>query len=212
MARSRLHRRYVKNPSSEPRHNPPLFTDIVEFVAPGFAGFAITRFATRVAATQIEQRKPSWGKHAGAAASLASFLGAWLLAHKWKWLEKYHTPIVVGSAIAALQSLIQLYLPKLGWMVADATPELEATAATEGQLTATPEMQLQPVDEDPNEYVYNDAYDSGRYGRPSGVSPMQHGAGTAGSGPGGPAEPDMSDLAIDDAIGQSGNLGVFTNN
>jgi hypothetical protein len=201
MARSRSHRRYVR--TGESRHNPPLFTDIVEFVGPGFGGFAATRLLTRVASTQIAKHSPTWGKHAGAVASVGAFFAAWLLAHKWKWLERFHTPIVVGSAIAALQSLIQIYIPKLGWIVADASPEIGAAQAQKllAEQSPTTQLNLQPTDEDPNEFTFNDTYDAGRYSKPAAQA----------AGPGGPAQPDLSDLAIDDAIGQSSNLGVFSN-
>jgi len=208
MARSRLHKRY----GSQPRHNPPLLTDLAEFALPGFAGFAGSRFLTRVAATQVEQRFPTWGKHAGAVASVGAFLASWFLAHKWKWLEKYHTPIVVGSAIATLQSLIQLYLPSMGWMVSDATPELASAAASQldaSQMPA-PHLNLQPMNVDPNEYTYDDRYDAGRF------SPVHHphaSGAQADAGTSTPTDQSMSedDLAINDAIGQSANLGVFQN-
>jgi len=216
MARSRLHRRYVKNY----RPNPPLFTDVAQFVVPGFGGFAATRFLTRIAAVQVARRAPSWGKHAGAVASVSSFLAAWFLAHRWEWLKKHHTPIVVGSAIAAIQSLFQLYLPSVGWMISDASPELAASpsaqmAASDQQLAR---MNLAPTDEDPNEFVYNDAFDAGRYSGRGGRGSMKTGAipapqqgGGAGGG-GGDANdlPDPGDAALDDAIGQA-NLGVFAN-
>lgn len=202
MARSRLHRRYGKRKTRsapEPRHNPPLLTDLVEWVGPGFGGFALTRLATRIAATQIAQRKPSWGKHVGAGVSIGAFLAAWFLAHRLKFLAKYHTPIVVGSAIAALQSIIQLYIPKLGWMVSDASPELAQAAISPAELQAA-HLDLQPIDEDPNEFTYNDAFDAGRHSK------------LAATGPGGPAQhDDVSDLAIDDAIGQTQQMGVFSN-
>lgn len=171
----KLHRRYrnrkhKKNPSSgsSPRHNPPLITDLAEFIGPGFAAFAITRFGTRIAATQIAKRKPAWGKHAGALASVGAFLAAWLLAHRVKFLAKYHTPIAVGAGIAAAQSIIQLYIPKLGWMVSDASPEIAAAAAAPAQIPAgSPSgmgrlpSDLEYVDEDPAMYTYNDSYDAG---------------------------------------------------
>jgi hypothetical protein len=200
-----MHRRYSRkhkrNPSA-PRHNPPLLTDLVEFVGPGFGGFAVSRFVTRAAATQIAKRAPSWGKHAGAVAAVGSFLAAWFLAHKVKFLEKYHTPIVVGSAIAGLQSLIQLYVPMLGWIVSDASPEL-AGATAQNQLAvaqAQATAHLLPTNEDPNEYTYNDSFDAGRYSQAP-QTPSKIGM---------PAGPAPDDLAIDDAIGQS-NLGVFSN-
>lgn len=210
--RSRMHRRYVKKTF---KANPPLFTDLVEFVVPGFGGFAATRFVTRIAMTQVAQRAPSWGKHAGAVASVGSFLAAWFLAHKWKWLEKWHTPIVVGSAIAAGQSLLQIYAPNLlGWIVSDATPEV--TGAAQGALSAPDQqlaqLRLQPTNEDPTEFTYNDSYDAGRYSGQQGPSSMK-----VGPIPPAAAQPqsqsstgDVSDLAIDDAIGTA-NLGVFAN-
>lgn len=207
MRRSRLKRRYSKakrNPApSRYTPNPPLLTELAEWVGPGFGGFAASRFVTRVASTQIAKRAPSWGKHAGAVGAVATFLLAWQLANRVKFLEKYHTPLVVGSAIAAIQSLIQLYLPSLGWIVSDATPELAA-----GQSLAVAPAQnpnLLATNSDPNEFTYDDTFDAGRYGHPT---PVQ-----AGTGPGGPAQApsDMADLAIEDAIGAA-NLGVFAGN
>jgi hypothetical protein len=176
---ARLHKRYrhrrKSREGSAPRRNPPLITELGEWIGPGFAAFAATRFGTRIAATQIAKKKPSWAKHAGAIASVAAFAAAWLLAHRVKFLAKYHTPIAVGAGIAALQSLIQLYVPKLGWMVADATPEIAHTPApAQPQLPANFEL----LDDDPSIYTYNDAYDAGRYagstsptGMTSGVAP-----------------------------------------
>lgn len=163
------HRKHKRNPDSgSPRSNPPLLMDLAEFIGPGFAAFAATRFGTRIAATQIAKRKPSWAKHAGALASVGAFLAAWLLAHRVKLLAKYSTPIAVGAGIAAAQSIIQLYIPKLGWMVADASPEI-ATAAAPQQVTAGPApvgrlpADMEYVDEDPAQYTWNDSYDAGRH-------------------------------------------------
>lgn len=172
---ARIHRRYKKkhkkNPgSSSPKNNPTTLADIGEFVGPGFAAFAATRFGTRVIATQVGKHKPALGKHAGAVASVGAFFAAWLLAHRVKWLHKYHTPIVVGAAIAALQSLIQLYIPRLGWMVADATPEIVA-AKTESQV---PLEDFESTGEDPEDYTYNDSYDPGRYGTETAGQRQQH--------------------------------------
>jgi len=140
--------------------------------------------------------------------SVVSFLAAWFLAHRVKWIEKYHTPVVVGSAIAAIQSIIQLYLPTLGWVIADATPEIAAATTTaQNQLAAQSQAaMLQPTDEDPNEFTYNDAFDAGRYGVSSGGKVTN-----AGPQASPPAQGDLSDLAIDDAIGAA-NLGVFATN
>ncbi len=170
MARKRrLHKRYGRKRNGDGggfKSNPPLLTDLAEFVGPGFAAFAATRFVTRVAAVQLAKKKPSWGKHAGAVASVASFLAAWFGAHRIKFTEKYHTPIVVGSAIAMFQSLIQLYIPKLGWMLADASPEIAELKVGGTVQRAQLPADLEYVDdEDPNAYTYNDSYDPGRYAK-----------------------------------------------
>lgn len=209
---ARLHKRYGKRRKRSgpqaPRPNPPLMEDLVNWVAPGFAGFAAARFVTRIATTQVSKWKPGLGKHAGALAAAGSFVAAWYLGGRVKATSAYHTPITVGAAIAGIQSLVQLYVPMLGWMVSDATPELAAATSTaaltpDAASLAVANLDLKPVDDDPNEFVYTDAFDPGRYGPPASS--------------GGPASPnddtgtDVSDLQIDDAIGQNQNLGVFTN-
>jgi len=216
MRRTRVHKRYINKdkPRRNPEHNPPLFTDILEFVGPGFAAFATTRLVTRVATTQIAKRAPSWGKHAGAAASAGTFLAAWFLGHKLKWLERWHTPIVVGSAIAALQSLLQLYLPAIGWVVSDASavlPNASSQNALTAQDQALAQMHLEPTNEDPGEFVFNDSYDAGRYGGANGQQSMKTGMPITPHGALPPTQQQQAmdpDLAIDDAIG-SANLGVF---
>jgi hypothetical protein len=77
MARKRrLHKRYGKKRSKSGgggsfKANPAPWQDLIEFVGPGFAAFAATRFATRISATALARKKPSWGKHVGAVTSLA---------------------------------------------------------------------------------------------------------------------------------------------
>lgn len=210
MARTRFRRRYAKNPErSQALANPPLLTDLAEFVGPGFASFAVTRLATRVAATQVAQRKPEWGKHAGAVVSVGAFLSAWFLAHRIKWISRWHTPVTVGAAIAALQSLIQLYFPKLGWMVADASPELDsATTAQLAAAQAPVPANLSPTNDDPNEYTYNDEYDPGRYGQTHQIQGQPARASKVAPMPPTPRVDSSNDGAIDDAIG---DLGVFNN-
>jgi hypothetical protein len=209
MARSRLSkrykRRYRRNPGEgQARSNPPLFTDVAEFIGPGFLAFAGTRLLTHVAATQIAKRAPKLGKHAGAAASVGAFLAAWFLANRVKLLAKYQMPLIVGSGIAALQSLLQLYVPKLGWAVSDASPQIAATARRSA-LGPNPD-ELQPIDDDPNDYVYNDSYDPGRMDSAQRTADRSAAAG-ASSAP----DDDLSDLDLEE-MGQSQNLGIFTAN
>ncbi len=202
-------RKYRKNPggdggSSTGFTSKIFFSDLIEDVIPGFVGFAATRFLTRAVAVQIEKRKPGWGKHTGAVASIGSFLAAWLVAGRWKAISKWHNPLVVGSGLAALQSLLQLYVPKLGWMVGDPMPELLGMGPA-GQL---PGPQSRPLpdgltelEEDPSLYVYDDRYDAGRFSQPQ---QPPNAAANGGAPPASPtqANPDLSDL-------EEADLGIF---
>ena len=162
-------RRHAKKNPGTAKSNPPLGTDVVEYIVPGFAAFAGTRFLTRVASTQIAKRWPKYAKHAGAIAGIAAGAAAWFGAHKVKFLEPYHHAIVVGSAIATAQSLIQLYVPMLGWIVSDASRAIAAAPAAAAASLLAPAPTLPPVPAGFREtsasewYTYNDAYDAGAY-------------------------------------------------
>jgi hypothetical protein len=130
------------------KKNPPLWTDAWKFVLPGLGGYAATRFMSRIAYGQIRKRWPRAGKHAGVIASLGSFLAAWYLVHRFKRLAPYHTPIVVGSGIAALQTVVQAYIPKYGWIVSDfedSGRNLAATAPAPQLMTQAQAAQSAPV-------------------------------------------------------------------
>ena len=200
MARiARRYRKSKKNPSSSPKQNPTATQDIVEFVGPGFAAFAVTRFGTRIAAQLVAKKRPSLGKHAGAITSIGAFAAIWLLAYRLKWLHKYHTPIVVGSAVSMLASLIQLYIPRLGWML-DVTTDVK-------QVGPAPVPQDDTVLEgdDPENYVYDDRYDAGRHGTETVGSQQQYhppgGANATVTGD------DLMDMEMDDDDPQT--QGIF---
>jgi len=152
----------------EPKRNPPLATDVVEYMLPGFAAFAASRVATRMVTSQIARRYPSMVKHAGAIAAIGTFAAAWLGAHRVKALAKYHHPIVIGTGLAAAQSLLQLYLPGLSKLIGEPLPtELPAPAS---RPVATQQIAAEapvPVGFTPTTasewYRYNDAYDAGSY-------------------------------------------------
>lgn len=164
----RSRNRPKKNPSSSPRHNPPLFTDMLEMAVPGAIGFASTRLITKLSIAAVAKRWPSKSRHVGALLATSTFLATWFLGHRVKMLEKYHVPITVGSAIAAAINVLQIYLPKIGWLVGDPT-ELTAGGTSSQKLAAAGGAQaqlpgnLEEIDDDPAFYTYNDAYDAGRY-------------------------------------------------
>lgn len=168
--RYKQHRKVNPSPEGGRVRNPPLAVDLLEWIGPGFGAFAATRFITRAASVQIAKKWPKMGKHAGAAASVGTFLGAWLLGNKVKQLEKYHTPIIVGAGIAAIQSLIQIYFPKLGWIVSDASPDVIAAGKPapqqQQQVTQSAHDLLPDGFDDLDDsawHSYNDARSGGRY-------------------------------------------------
>src|SRR5690606_29093616 len=92
-------------------------------------GYAGTRLLQRIAYAQLSKRFPKAARHLAAGSGLAVFAAVWFLLHRIKRLEKYHTPAAVGSAIAALQTIVQTYLPKFGWMVSDFQPTIGSSTA-----------------------------------------------------------------------------------
>jgi hypothetical protein len=207
---ARRYRRKHGKSSTSLISNPPLFTDIVMFVGPGFGGYAASRVATKVVSRIAGKlNKPALSKHLGALASVGAFVGAWLLAHKWKPIAKYHTPVVVGSGIAMLHTLAQTYLPGIAVMMdplagnAGRSPVSLPAPSAQGAITP-----------DGNEYfTYNDMFDAGVYANevapPSEVpgSPAQQAESAEG-------EDTLSDLMAElgaDGMDLGGDTGIFSN-
>lgn len=92
--------------------NPPPVKDLVEFVVPGFAGYAGTRMISRIVHGAMTQRFPRWAKHASVLSTGLTAGAAWLLMDKIDRAKEYQTPVVVGASIAAIQTMTQAYLPK----------------------------------------------------------------------------------------------------
>lgn len=170
--KSKSRRKARRNPDDAPARSSALqpLGEVMHFVLPAFGGFAVTRFGTRAVATQIANRWPAYAKHAGAIASVGSFFAAWGLSHRVKMLEKYSEPLTIGAGLAALQSLIQLYIPKLAWVVSDATPELTDTSSATQQIPApapTGDDDYEILDDVSSDWRgFNDAGDPGRYTKP----------------------------------------------
>jgi hypothetical protein len=115
------HKRSRKNNSivAKAKSNPPPLQDVMEFVVPGFVGYAGTRFASRIVHGVISKRFPKLAKHASVLSTFGAAGLAWLAVHRIERVKQYHTPVVVGASIAAIQTAVQAYLPKYGWMVSD---------------------------------------------------------------------------------------------
>ena len=121
------------------KENPPPLEDLKDFIVPGFVGYAATRFVSRVVHKIILNRLPRFARHASVLSTFASAGAAWLAVHRIDKIKEYHTPVVVGSSIAALQSVVQAYFPKYGWIVSD--HEGVKPAATPALLTPAPEQE-----------------------------------------------------------------------
>lgn len=196
-----------------PKRNPPIGVDVVQFILPGFAAFAATRLGTKIVTAQIAKRWPKAAKHAGAIASVGTFAAAWYGAHKVKYLDRYHDAVVVGSGLAALQNLVQLYLPKVGALLGDPQP----TAANVPVLAARPAPAAIAAAPAPNVpagftpttanewYSYNDSFDAGGYkGKPEGMQSP-----TPGAAPSEPDEMQINDL-LDNSDLVDSDLGSFS--
>lgn len=202
----------------KPKRNPPIGTDVVHFILPGFAAFAATRLGTKIITAQIAKRWPKAAKHAGGIASIGAFAAAYFGAHRVKYLGKFHDSIVVGSGLAALQNLVQLYVPKLGELLGDPTPAPAAKLLNDQPLISSqPPAQL--ADYQPrvpagfrpttaNEwYTYNDSFDAGVHkGKEESMPSPVPGQAQQTS------EPD--EMQIDDLLNNSdlvdGDLGSFS--
>jgi hypothetical protein len=102
--------------------NPPIWRDLWEEVVPGVGAYAITRVAGRCAYKLGKRKSMRFAKHIGPWTSVGVALATWAGLHFFASKEtqdKYHTPVIVGSFLAAFQGLAQTYMPQWGWMLND---------------------------------------------------------------------------------------------
>lgn len=112
----RKKRRARANPTS----NPPVASDLVNVVLPGFGAYAATRAVARMAYALTAKRWPKLAKHVHAATGLVTAGGLWFLGHRWERIAKYHDGMIMGASVAALQGVAGAYLPKkYRWILAD---------------------------------------------------------------------------------------------
>lgn len=92
-------------------------------VGAGFAGYATTRMISRLAYSQAVRRSPGSAPHVHVAASLAGAAGVYFGSKYWGKVDEYHEAASIGAGIALIQAAFQTYMPKLGWIVGDVSPE-----------------------------------------------------------------------------------------
>lgn len=136
-ARARSRRR---NGDDAPRANPSGFMaelyEVGELVLPAFAGYAGGRLISRVAYVQLSKKYPRAAKHLAAGASAAAVLATYFALPRVKKFASYQVPATLGAAIASLQTLVQTYLPKFGWMVSDYRNGLTTSMSTPAAIPA----------------------------------------------------------------------------
>jgi hypothetical protein len=114
--------------------------DLVEFIIPGFVGYAGTRLASRIVHGVVIKKFPKLAKHASVLSTFGAAGAAWLAVHRIERIQQYHTPVVVGASIAAIQTAVQAYLPKYGWMVSDHNLQAKTPAQAAQAPAATTQI------------------------------------------------------------------------
>jgi hypothetical protein len=127
--------------------NPALATDLGKMVLPGFVSYAANRLLSRIVYTVIQKKWPKLGKHAQALASVLEFGGTWLAVHKIDKLKPYHDAVLVGSAIGTIQTVVQTYVPRYGWIVSDTKPEDVKALPKNGQSLPAAQDDFDPEEE-----------------------------------------------------------------
>lgn len=130
----RVATRKRNNPA--PKSNPGLLEDTWNLVLPGFVAYAGTRTAGRIAYKLTRKRSPKLAKHIGAVTPALVAGLTWVAVHKIDRLDKYHHGAVIGSCIAAAQSLLQTYVPQYSWILNDYHMDDMLPGAAPGKLTA----------------------------------------------------------------------------
>lgn len=115
---------------STARRNPDLdTTDLTEKVLPGFAAYGVTRFLSRAAFTIAQKKKIKAARHVAVGTGLVLAAGTWAFANRVKQTQKFYEPILIGAGSAALQGILQAYMPKFGWMTGDLPTQTAAARA-----------------------------------------------------------------------------------
>lgn len=125
MAKKSKLAKYKAKRKAKAKSNPEK-KQVMEFganVGAGFAGYAATRFISRVAYSQALKRFPKASSHVHVAASALGAAGVYFGSKHWEKVDEYHEAAAIGAGIALLQTTMQTYLPKFGWLVSDVSED-----------------------------------------------------------------------------------------
>ena len=123
MAKSKL-AKYKKRRKTKKKN--PETSEAVELatnIGAGFAGYAATRLISRMAYVQALKKYPKASKHIHVAATAVGAAGVYFGSKHWDKVDEYHEAAALGAGVAILQTAMQTYLPQIGWVVADVSPE-----------------------------------------------------------------------------------------
>lgn len=117
--------------------NPAVGQDLAEQVIPGLVTYAGLRVGGRIAYKLGKRKGAGWAKHLGALTPVLLAAGGYYAVHKSEKLKPYHDAFVVAAAIAVIQSLMQTYAPRWGWILNDyhlddVLPQMQSTTTPAG--------------------------------------------------------------------------------
>ena len=101
------------------RKNPSKLEKTAYSLGAGFAGFGLTKFASRLAYAQTVRRWPKLANHAKVGTSIVTAVGAHFGSQYWSKSAEFTEEITIGAGVAAVQAIVQTYLPKFAWLVSD---------------------------------------------------------------------------------------------
>jgi hypothetical protein len=106
-----------------PKPNPNEDVGVLYNLGAGFGGYAVVRLFARMIYSQAIKRVPKLASHVHFAAGVLGATGVYFGSKYWKRMSEYHEGALIGAGIALLQTGVQTYVPKLGWIVSDISPE-----------------------------------------------------------------------------------------
>jgi hypothetical protein len=95
------------------------WSELANVAVPGVIAYGLGRTAGRIGYKLGKRKSLAVAKHTGPLASVAFAVGSSVAVSKIQYLSKWDMPIVTGAWIAALQSVVQTYMPMYGWILND---------------------------------------------------------------------------------------------
>lgn len=136
-SRKKRAKRPIKNPSGSSSKDgffSSVWAEFMTMALPGIAAYAGGKGAGWIAYRLARKRSQKLARHAGPLASVLFAVGASYATKKSERLEKYDLPIIIGSWVAAAESVLITYLPQYAWImgdyqILDALPAAKANGA-----------------------------------------------------------------------------------